>query len=36
MTTNAAVDDGQTIVDYSFRQAHETNAFHQFSLITLA
>jgi len=34
MTTNAAVDDGQTIVNYSFRQAHETNAFHQFPLIT--
>ena len=34
MTTNAVAGDGQTTVNYSFRQAHETNAFNQFPLIT--
>jgi hypothetical protein len=29
----ASTSDGQTVVNYSFRRAHETNAFHQFPLI---
>jgi hypothetical protein len=30
----AGVANGQTVVNYSFRRAHEMNAFHQFPLIT--
>jgi hypothetical protein len=30
----AGAANGQTIVNYSFRRAYETNAFHQFPLLT--